>query len=762
MWQRLTSPGLVIHVDAYNNGFILGANLADVANHALVVNNAGARAFQGAAVPFTAVESCAVRGADQQDWLSRSLAALEPYDPRIVRFPGEDRVPSPAEAGRALAAFRSLFAEGEGRYTFEEMRRLLLEDFPFLTPAHVERTVRPQFDLESWSVRNWGPERSFLLACHGAHFLLGQKPGATEAQAWGEFQRSAAEPLTLDDLRALQVIYPFVPRWEGGVKTDQDWSLDTELPPSSDPEKRDARHHWAAVKLALEQYASIHRVEPLLRSASRMRELRGLLGGDTRFIEVTGVFADGIPRLNEMWTQDGLAGDRALILGKNYSAAHWAVDVVRRVFGATVQVHPGNEAIEQAAVAELRAAVDSGAKNIVVHLEGILGVWKEVDRLARAHPEVRIACVSHTTSDARDLLKTVGEDTSLLVVTMGLSSAKIEDELERFRATFTQMLLELSGDLRMPLQNFRHVVLGYGSIIGPAAVQAVVNSNAGRGNLRVFDRDPAQRERAEADGFRTVGAVREAAGQATVVLSCAGETTMREAEFKAFARKGEPGQLVLVSLGSGRREFDMPWLEKAAWDSHRRWPDVVDAPRIVGRHNAQPVVRYALRFEEHGTVKDLLVYAVADGYVGNLAKLHPTPAPYAVTTPLLITESIREAVVRLRMRGQRGIQALTSVEFQRVENAVTGGANQILVTLFNTLLGRGSDPKKPSRVGQKDRQLLERNCNEPYLLRREADWHVARTRSFRDRRRPSLRTRPPSGRPRERGDHSPTDDLVKD
>lgn len=651
-------------------------------------------------------------------YVETSLRALSSWSK-----PAEDTavtVGEPQQVERALGDFRRMLS-GPSGYSVEEIRRLLLPDYPFLSRSFVESVVRPAFadELKRYAPERWGEEKNFHLATHLANFMLGLPAGTDEASAVAQFKadiresvREYAPSFNEDDLRRLQLLYPFVPRWENGVKSEADFSLAW----TSQPDSLDFSS-WAvfqAVRDQLAAAASIPLVDPLLRAVSWLRAPPPLMRHAT-LNEVTGVFSDSIPRMYEHLRVDGLSGARVNICGKHYSAAPMAVDLLRRVFGAHVDVVKGDAEVAAWVVDSAKKAVAEAKGPIIEHIEGVLGVSEQIAKLQAQHPDVPIIQISHTTSDSRDMVKNVGEKAPHLVQLMGLSQSKEVDENERFRLTFTALIIDLTKALGAPLFEYAFAVMGYGKIIGPAAAAALDGLSIQ--NRLVVDPSEERRMLAKARRQPAAPTLAPLAGQAVVVMSGAGGRTVGREELAHFAGRGKP--VVLVSLGSGRGEFDMEWIEEQArLASSATQGSPLPAPRIIGSLGREPIWEYNIRVDG----KRLQLIIPANGYVANLAQLHPTPAPYAATTPLLILEAMRQGVFRRCVLDERGLKELDSLAVHIHRNSK--GTQQRHITLYD-FIGTEQhqlDPDEVKAARTSAERMLESAPNSSLVIQKEEGW----------------------------------------
>jgi hypothetical protein len=118
--------------------------------------------------------------------------------------------------------------------------------------------------------------------------------------------------------------------------------------------------------------------------------------------------------------------------------------------------------------------------------------------------------------------------------------------------------------------------------------------------------------------------------------------------------------------------------------------------------------------------KRLRVIAPANGYVANLAYLHPTPAPYAAMAPLLIMEAIRQGVVRRCVFDQRGIQPLDSLSIHLHRNL--HGTQQRSVVLYEYLEHQPPLPEAVAEATAKEAHILDANPNASIIMQREPGW----------------------------------------
>ena len=666
------------------------------------------------------------------EWLRRSADALEVYQPDLTDEPA-----GPVPDAQHVAAWITAGLKNELQgYTLEESLRLLKGHDPGITRDFFHQQVVPlllprvRLDVLSRDACD-GPERHFLFAAHLARFMMGAEPGATEdevvqrfldhpqgyaRQAWRELSGTLLEQGSCREavfdrtqLGILRQIYPFIPLWEGGIKTERDYLI-SEKRVCSDPE---ANRLWRSVHESLSKLASIPMVDPLLAEAETHRanasgkQLDELMLG-AHVVEVVGVFADSIPRIGTLEHRYRVRGRDITLSAKDYSGSETAIDVLARVYGVRARVLPsdgtvlGDWAMNEVAEEAKRAK----GEPLIVHIEGVKNFWTRLAAFQEKNPKVKLVCVSHTTSDGRDLLESKEAQTALLTELMSMGDAKANDERERFRVTFSSLFTQLLYETRLPLLEWAHVVVGRGKIVGHAAEKAF---KALELDVRVrdprYDDQPGKqgaRAAAQAEGLNLIDDLSELSGRPLVLWSCAGLRTVGEQELQGLAG-GPP--VMLVSLGSGEYDFDMEWIRNHATFAH-----------VSGALGDMPIIEYTLEFPQG----PLRVLAVAAGKVANLAFLHPTPGPYAATTPLLIEESMLEGVWRSR-RGERGAQTQACTQIDILPSG------QRLITLEP--LGGGTQPLELDLAQQR---FVDANPNTSFFIRswnpEKASWSLtART-----------------------------------
>lgn len=514
-------------------------------------------------------------------------------------------------------------------YSVEEIRRALAVDHPHLTKAYVDRVIAPKLTLDR-PVDRFGPEPHFLIAAKLAHHMLGAPEGQSEADALAGFLsrnpmvKHVWPELSLEDLEPLRKIYPFLPRWEGGIKSSRDLTLEHPYDNAASLETR----VWLQSTLdALDELSKIPIYSSVLEKVNQVRDEEGKLA-DTRLVDVTHAFADKIPMLQSLIAYDGLRGSDIRCICKHYSGNERVRDVMARVFGVEVEVASDDAEVASKAERAILDAVEGGdERKLFIHMGGVHR-WHWVDQVAKDHPNVPIAGVSHTTSDGKDLLE--GPEVSIPLEMMSLSEAKQNDERERFRHSLRALVDRLGYALDSAIYNRRFLLKGYGRIMGPAMAEALKGMEV---DLGVNDRDPARAEAAGAAGLEVVGGIEEEKSRSLLVIGAANGQAMTPEEIEQIERPA-----IFLQVQTGREAFPMDWvLDKS------RGPDGLPRRQVVGYLGDQPMVEYTLDING----RDITHTFVGDGYVANLAFPRPAITEYSIFTSLLILESIRESNWRL-------------------------------------------------------------------------------------------------------------------
>lgn len=581
---------------------------------------------------------------------------------------------------RVLAADRAAvrkLATGEmASYSLEEIRRFLVKERPHMHKKHFDELVRPGLRLPPRDVDRFGEERWFLFAAHLAQHMMTTRAGTLEKHALDAFLRGEDRPLYLwptfgpADLERLRRIYPFIPR-----------------PGEAHP---DLKFDGAPIKTRvfsdfardLEKLSAIPLADHNAEMIAALRWERERMV-DVHLIEGTGVFPDLIPRMELMIQVDGLSGRDTRIVAKRGSADPLAVDVMRRVYGARVDVVPEEQVpnVLQAAISEAAVEVDRAWKGradpdrekvrdawtvidprielesrgptLVVHLEGIPDQWSSLAQRKELYDstgmKVPMICVSHTSSDGKDLMKTLSTPPRMPIEAMFNSPAKVKDENLRFKETFRALFYELGEKMNTPVFNRRFIVAGFGDIVGASAVAACRSMGV---DYAIWDIDPARRALARSLGLPVIDDFEKEWDRSPWIVACArgkwGDDPYVLSAEQLAKFSGDP---VLISLGSGRSAFEMSFLEKKA-----------NAPvdRISFGHKR--IAEYA--FE--GPKGRVCFHVPADGTVVNLAKGQPAIPVYAMTTPLLVWESMRQGLYHLD-HDAPGIRPLRSIDIQPIE-----------------------------------------------------------------------------------------------
>ncbi len=622
-------------------------------------------------------------------WMVEAVRAL---DPPASAGPGT--APRQGALQRATDRRRLLeLARGPmASYSLTEIGRWLAAsgEEPRFTPPYVRSLAKTAGSLGR-PVDRYGEEPHFLFAAHLAFYLLGVPNGTTEAEALDGFVRDpriAALYLWPDfepeDLERLRTIYPFIPRWPEGRKTEDCLSLSTRF-----PETVRGRLYSDLVR-EIRALAQIPMTDAVLEDLAAIRDERDLMR-NARLVECTGIFADLVPRMELMLSADGLDGHDVHIVSKHYSTDPLVAQTVARVFGAKIEVVEGDEELVAHTKAAIEHATEQGRDRapLVAHIEGIKSFWGWLAEHQRRHPEVRMVGVSHTTSDGRDLLASL-EGTSgtapLPVELMSLSPAKAKDERNRFKHTFGRLLYDVGDALNDTIFNRHFLVLGYGSIIGPAMCDALDAADVR--DVVVYDPNPERRAAAREAGFQVIDTLDSEYDRSPFIISCAGTQTLGPEQLDRFT-----GHPTLLSLGSGRYEFAMDHLEEQA-----RSPGVTR--REIGLLGHQPIVEYTL---PSGTT----FTALADGYVANLAYPRPTIPAYSVTTPLLVWEAIRQGIHHLE-NGRMGTHMFRTIDI----DVSDGGARWL------TLYPREVETMSPEAVRKSFIVgTIDQATTHPYIFR---------------------------------------------
>jgi hypothetical protein len=191
--------------------------------------------------------------------------------------------------------------------------------------------------------------------------------------------------------------------------------------------------------------------------------------------------------------------------------------------------------------------------------------------------------------------------------------------------------------------------MGYGSIMGPAAVAALEGN---RYDYVVVDPDPEARARAIADGVppeRVLASLDGELHRRLVVLNCAPVDTV------SLEQRNKMGQeCIFINLGSGRAGFSV----NAAAEQSKGKDGRLNR-RVVGKLGHMPIVQY------HQPKTYWSHYDVGDGYVANLSVPRPTIPVYSSQTNVMVLESLRECHHYLE-QGTPGLHPLT---WFRIETA---------------------------------------------------------------------------------------------
>ncbi len=584
-------------------------------------------------------------------------------------------------------------------YSVEEIRRVLALHQPHLTEEYVSSKVLRELRQDR-PVDAWGAEPHFHLSAHLAHFMLGAGEHTLEQEAMDRFLRDsrtgalhAFPNLKREDLKSLRQMYPFIPRWPGGGFTEAvggtKSNLDLQLEPREFSTAAYAAPIWSELLSALSELASIPLTDRLLDEVADLRrhfgDEQGLL---KKYLlnQTIGNFANTVGQVHALVAVEGIPGSHLSHSGKHYSSDSRAVDLISRVYGVKLTVSSDDAGVlaatQQATLAGYEGALQAQASQsspedveaakqvlesylgraleptpqgtpgatrplelrVASHVEGVKGYWAWRGQLDQVLPS-RSVNISHTSSDYEDLMAQC-PDIDALVMAMARSQAKEADEPMRFRVTLTAYVLDALRALGEPLLERRFVVLGFGKLMGPSMVDAI--QSLGLSNFAVLDTNPEVRATAERAGLPTLADLASEKGRALVLVSTAGRQTLGSEQLSPLAGEGNP-PVYLLSLGSGRREFDMTWVEE-----NSRFKRTLTH---VGRG---PVVEYQLELDG----KPLCLRVFADGFPANLTYLHPTATPYASTTSLEGLEALKQGAY-LEKQGVRGGAALTSLEIRR-------------------------------------------------------------------------------------------------
>jgi S-adenosylhomocysteine hydrolase len=584
-------------------------------------------------------------------WMVRATAALNPK-PIEARAPVRVDVLLKAEDRRAVLALakgpmRNYSAGEIARYCADlEERSERRGEGPLhrWTPAYIERIAGKELAALERPTDRYGDEPHFLFAVQLANYMMSLSVGTTEAKAIEGFMRNkrigasnAWHTFEPSDVERLRRIYPFIPKWPDGTKSDACLSYSPgPAAPADSPALRE-------LKARIKALAKIGLHDDNLLGYVRCRAEYDRMK-DVKLVECTGIFADLIPRLDLMISIDGLRGKDVEIIAKHYSSDPLVADLVRRVFGAKIDIVDGDNAAvldhSQRAVAGAIAAAKPGKTRVVAHIEGVKQFWSWFAEQQRKQPELSLVGVSHTTSDGRELLDSIGPPAGVVEL-MSLSEAKAKDERDRFKHTFSKLLDDVGYALNEPIYHRHYLVMGYGRIIGPAFVDAL--KSKGIEDFVIYDSDPERRRAARELGLKVVDDLSLEYLRSPFVVGCTGDRPLPAEELAKF--RGTP---TLLSLGSGRSEFDMEYLEQNAELRHQ-----------VGDLGHQPIVEYEL---ENATFT-----AIADGYVANLAYAAPTIPFYSMTTPMLVWESIRQGLWHDE-RGRDGVHLLRAIDIDLDES----------------------------------------------------------------------------------------------
>jgi hypothetical protein len=584
------------------------------------------------------------------------------------------RVPLEARA-KDQRTFRVLASGEMAGYSVEEIRRSLVADHPHLTRAYVEKAVR----IEERPIDRFGSEPRFLVAAHLAHHFLGAEVGRTEDEAFASFLASNPSVAKVwpefgpKDLPKLRRIYPFIPEWTGGIKMQADLSLARPYDNATSIREREKIDHLLR---GLDELKKIPLHSPILDWVNELRDEEGALTG-ARYVDVSHALADKIPFLQSLIAYDGLRGKDIRFISKHYAAEPRVMDVMRRVFGAHVTEVPprgtdlpiGEDAdrvLEREAKEAILAAVEKeDGRPLLVHMGGV-HIWHWLDALKRENPEVLIAGVSHTTSDGRDLIGEGGA-LSFPCELMSMALAKIEDERERFKHSLMMLLGKVEEELDRAIRARRFIVKGFGNIMGPAMAAALEAMGV---DFAIHDIDPAARQRARDAGYEVIEDLRGEKDRSLVVLGCA---TGRAVTPEEIVQLEKPA--IFLQVQTGRDAFPMSWVEAQSRDARR-----ILERQFVTYIGHQPVFDYRI---DRGKRKPKVAHTfIADGYVANLAFPRPNNTETSILTSLLIEESLRQSMWRLRRlakgdEAQKGAHRLESLRI-----SVTPDKPRRLISLF--------------------------------------------------------------------------------
>jgi S-adenosylhomocysteine hydrolase len=524
--------------------------------------------------------------------------------------------------------FTKLMRKDMAGYSIEEIRRFLEVDRPHLSEAYVRDVLAPKLDLDR-PIDRFGAEPRFLVAAKLAHHMLGAPVGQTEAQALASFierdpmLRVVWPELSIADLPRLRAIYPFLPSWESGKKSPKDLSLEK---PYDNDTPLEVRVWLQTVLDGLDALAQIPLASPVIEKVNELRGERGGLAG-TRILDISHALADKIPMLQSLIAYDGVAGADIRFLCKHYAADDRVMDVMRRVFGVRIERADDDQSISGLTREAVLEAVDGDDRPLLIHMGGV-HEWRFIDEVAKAHPEVPIAGVSHTTSDAKDVLE--GPDVSIPLEMMSLGPAKQNDERDRFRHSLRALIDRLGHALDEAIYQRRFLLEGYGRIMGPAMAEAL----AGMGvdfavNDPAPDRDLAARER----GLETVPGIDSEAGRKLIVIGASNGSAMSPEEIEKIEKPA-----IFIQVQTGREAFPMEWVEEKS-----KGPDGVPRRQVIGWLGHQPIVEYTLTLD----AREVKHTFVSDGYVANLAFPRPAITEYSIFTNVLILESLRQSKWRL-------------------------------------------------------------------------------------------------------------------
>jgi S-adenosylhomocysteine hydrolase len=630
----------------------------------------------------------------------------------MLSLKGTARSPLPVGRGRRLAVVDLERSSSDANrlmemavalpsYSLVEMGRLLRAeeeqegvsiDSYRLTDDYVKDLAGTRVAQLERAVDRRGDEPHFLFAAHFAHYLLGLPVGTSEADAIDGFMRDERcavqylwPDIELEDFERLRRIYPFIPRWPTGYKTAESLSFNTKN--ASD----DYKQYIEEIR-ALEMIPMTDRT---LETVSALRGERGQMK-DVSLFECTGIFSDLVPRLELMIAVDELDGKRVDIVSKHYSTDERVASVVRRVFGAKIETFEGDRELLAASKERVAKMTEAAGPSdtVAVHIEGIKSFWPWFADHKRAHPGVDMIAVSHTSSDGRDLLRNVEGDMPTVFELMCLSEAKIRDERARFKQTFQWLLHEVGDKSHDAIYDRHFLIMGYGNIVGPAMVDALQGKDVK--DFVVYDIDPERRAAARAAGLTVIDTLDGEYDRSPFIISCAGDTTLDAEKLARFT-----GHPTLMSLGSGRYEFDMEYIERESAKT------VGLKSRESGQLGHQPIVEYYLPNGTHFT-------AIADGYVANLAYPRPNIPAYSVTTPLLVWESIRQAKYHLDLakRAPEGWKRMTPHLLRAVDIDVSNAGVRTI-----RLLPRGVESMDDSAVQHLLRHSRHDQCKAgPFLI----------------------------------------------